>query len=103
MSESATERELTEQTENEEQEESKVPRDSVSESTVAGTSRRGKAKRGPRKFAPMLYTTCFNKTEDLLFCGGAGKNEMRVFDWQTGNIVALIGNLPKSILCGAVS
>ena len=52
MSESATERELTEQTENEEQEESKVPRDSVSESTVAGTSRRGKAKRGPRKFAP---------------------------------------------------
>ena len=81
MTESATEREVSEQTENEEQEESKVPRDSQSESTVVATSRRTKAKRPPRRFAPQLYTTCFNKTEDLLFCGGAGKNEMRVFDW----------------------
>jgi len=53
--------------------------------------------------APQLYTTFFNKNEDLLFAGGAGKNEMRVFDWNTGSIVALIGNLNKSVLCGAIS
>jgi hypothetical protein len=38
--------------------------------------------------------------QDLLFAGGAGKNEMRVFDWESGNIVGMISNLPKSILCG---
>lgn len=50
--------------------------------------------------APYLYTTSFNKKQDLLFCGGAGKNEMRVFDWESGSIVANIGNLPKAITCG---
>merc|ERR1711953_1373542 len=44
-----------------------------------------------------------NKREDLLFAGGAGKNEMRVFDYESGNIVAMIGNLPKSVLCGALA
>ena len=44
-----------------------------------------------------------NQREDLIFAGGAGKNEMRVFDFDTGNIVAMIGNLPKSILCGALA
>jgi len=42
----------------------------------------------------------FNKRQDLLYAGGAGKNEMRVFDWETGNIVAMVSNIPKSILCG---
>jgi len=38
-----------------------------------------------------------------LFCGGAGRNEMRVFDWETGNIVGMVSNLPMSIMsgCGA--
>jgi hypothetical protein len=36
----------------------------------------------------------------LLFCGGAGKNQMRVFDWETGSIVGMVSNIPKSILCG---
>ena len=53
--------------------------------------------------APYLYTACFNQTQDLLFCGGAGKNEMRVFDWETGSIVGMVGNIPKSILCGDTS
>jgi len=51
--------------------------------------------------APYLYTTKFNTAQDLLFCGGAGKNEMRVYDWESGSIVANISNLPKPILCGA--
>ena len=50
--------------------------------------------------APYLYTFAFNKRQDLLYAGGAGKNEMRVFDWETGNIVAMVSNIPKSILCG---
>ena len=53
--------------------------------------------------APFIYTTMLNKREDLLFAGGAGKNEMRVFDYESGNIVAMIGNLPKSVLCGALA
>lgn len=61
------------------------------------------AREAKKVFPPQLYTTFFNKSEDLLFAGGAGKNEMRVFDWNTGNIVALIGNLNKSVLCGAIS
>jgi len=44
-----------------------------------------------------------NKQENLIFAGGAGKNEMRLFDFDTGNIVAMIGNLPKSVLCGALA
>lgn len=44
-----------------------------------------------------------NKRQDLLFAGGAGKNEMRIFDFESGNIVAMIGNLPKSVLSGALS
>lgn len=51
--------------------------------------------------APYLYTTKFNKTQDLLFAGGAGKNEMRVYDWNTGSIVANISNLPQPIICSA--
>lgn len=25
---------------------------------------------------------------------------MRVFDWESGAIVGMVGNIPKSILCG---
>jgi len=28
---------------------------------------------------------------------------MRIFDWDSGNIVARISHIPKSILCGAVA
>ena len=53
--------------------------------------------------APFLYTTMLNSREDMIFAGGAGKNEMRIFDYESGNIIALIGNLPKSVLCGALA
>lgn len=51
--------------------------------------------------APYIYTTKFNKEQDLLFAGGAGKNEFRVFDFATGSLVANISHLPKPIVCGA--
>lgn len=44
-----------------------------------------------------------NKSEDTIYAGGAGKNEMRLFDFETGKVVAMIGNLPKSVLCGALA
>jgi len=44
-----------------------------------------------------------NQREDMIFAGGAGKNEMRIFDYESGNIIAMIGNLPKSVLCGALA
>ena len=72
------------------------------DTTEASTRLRFRRKDKPA-MAPFLYTTMINKREDLIFAGGAGKNEMRLFDFETGNIVALIGNLPKSVLCGALS
>ena len=27
---------------------------------------------------------------------------MRIFDWESGAIVAMVSNIPKSILCGDV-
>ncbi len=50
--------------------------------------------------APYLYTCSLNKKQDLLFAGGAGKNELRVFDFESGNIVGMVSNLPKAIMCG---
>jgi hypothetical protein len=69
----------------------------TSQSTSADSKKRNK----DPEMAPYLYTTKFNARQDLLFCGGAGKNEMRVYDWESGNIVANIGNLPKAITCGS--
>lgn len=43
----------------------------------------------------------FNKRQDLLFAGGAGRNEMRVFDWESGQIVGMISNLPAAVMSGA--
>ena len=67
--------------------------------SVSDTTATRKHRRGDPAIAPYLYTTRFNTRQDLLFCGGAGKNEMRVFDWESGSIVANISNLPKAITC----
>ena len=82
-----------------EQEEHKVGETS-SEATTAQTR-----VRRPDKpvIAPFIYTAMINKREDMVFAGGAGKNEMRIFDYESGNIIAMIGNLPKSVLCGALA
>ena len=72
------------------------------DTTEASTQMRYRRKDKP-SIAPFIYTTMVNKREDLIFAGGAGKNEMRLFDFETGKIVALISNLPKSVLCGALS
>lgn len=32
----------------------------------------------------------FNRKQDLILAGGAGANEVRIFDYETGNIVCKI-------------
>jgi len=46
----------------------------------------------------MLYSACFNKKQDLILAGGAGGNEVRIFDYESGNIVGKISNLERSVL-----
>ena len=41
----------------------------------------------------------FNKKQDLVLAGGAGKNEVRVFDYETGNIICIVSDMERSILC----
>lgn len=46
----------------------------------------------------MLYAATFNKKQDLILAGGAGGNEVRIFDFNTGNIVGKISSLERSVL-----
>lgn len=74
------------------------------ENTSNATTAVTRQRRPDKPFnAPFIYTTMLNKREDMIFAGGAGKNEMRIFDFESGNIIAMIGNLPKSVLCGALA
>ena len=41
----------------------------------------------------------FSRKQDLIYAGGAGKNELRVFDYESGNIVCIISEMERSILC----
>jgi WD40 repeat protein len=34
----------------------------------------------------------------LILAGGAGRNEVRVFDYASGNIVGIIGDMQRSVL-----
>lgn len=52
---------------------------------------------------PFIYSAIFNKKQDLLFAGGAGRNEMRIFDWETGGIVAMVSNIPRAIMCADIA
>ena len=51
------------------------------------------------KYPPMLYIAMFNKKQDLIFAGGAGRNQVRVFDYESGNLVCVISDMPRSVLC----
>jgi WD40 repeat protein len=48
--------------------------------------------------APLLYSCLYNAKQDLIFAGGAGKNQVRVFDSESGAIVAIISDIEKSVL-----
>lgn len=75
---------------------------STSKASTA-TTKPSKMKSKKQKQAPYLYTVMFNKDESLLMAGGAGRNEFRIFDWKTEEVVAVINNLPKAIVSGAIA
>lgn len=51
------------------------------------------------KSPPMLYSAMFNRKQDLILAGGAGRNQVRVFDYESGAIVCVISDMPRSVLC----
>jgi len=55
-----------------------------------------KKKPGP---APFLYSALFSRPDgDLILGGGAGNNEVRVFDFASGKLLASISDMEKSVL-----
>ena len=54
---------------------------------------------GKRKYAPFIYSCMFNNETNVVMAAGAGANQVRLFDYDTGNIVCIISDLPKAILC----
>ena len=51
------------------------------------------------KSPPMLYAAMFNRRQDLILAGGAGRNQVRAFDYESGNLVCVISDMPRSVLC----
>jgi WD40 repeat protein len=47
----------------------------------------------------MLYAAMFNQKQDLILAGGAGRNQVRIFDYETGNLVCVISDMARSVLC----
>jgi len=50
------------------------------------------------KSAPMLYAARFNRKQDLIIAGGAGQNEVRIFDFESGGMVAMISDMERAVL-----
>jgi len=55
------------------------------------------SKRRPHP-APFLYCAQFNKRKDTILVGGAGNNEVRVFDYESGNLMCNISEMERSVL-----
>lgn len=47
--------------------------------------------------APFLYSAIFSTYQDMVIAGGAGRNEVRVFDYESGEIVCIINQLGRSV------
>lgn len=45
-----------------------------------------------------LYVAKFNRDYSSFVAGGAGRDELRGFDWATGDLQWRVSNLPRSIL-----
>ena len=74
-------------------EENVSPRKDVSEepTEVEGFSRSSPA--------PFIYSAQFNKKNDIIMAGGAGANQVRLFDYESGNVLCVISDLPKAVFC----
>ena len=48
--------------------------------------------------APFIYAAQFNKKQDVVLAGGAGTNQVRCFDYETGHVLSVISDLPRAVL-----
>ena len=53
------------------------------------------------KRAPFIYSAMFNNKYDTILAAGAGSNQVRLFDYETGEVTAVISEVPKPVLCMA--
>lgn len=53
------------------------------------------------KPAPFIYSAMFNNETNVVMAGGAGANQVRLFDYDTGSVLCVISDLPKAIICMA--
>jgi WD40 repeat protein len=51
------------------------------------------------KLAPYIYSAMFNNRYDTIMAAGAGQNQVRHFDYETGEVLAVITDVPKAVLC----
>ena len=49
--------------------------------------------------APFIYSALFNNKTNTIMAAGAGANQVRLFDYDTGAVLCVISDLPKAILC----
>lgn len=48
---------------------------------------------------PFIYSACFSKPDQsLIVAGGAGRNEVRLWEYESGNLICNISDLEQSIL-----
>ncbi len=47
---------------------------------------------------PFIYSALFSKDQNMILAGGAGRNEVRVWDYESGNLMCNISDLEQSIL-----
>ena len=48
--------------------------------------------------APFIYSASINNETNVIMAGGSGANQVRLFDYETGNVLCVISDLPKAIL-----
>lgn len=49
--------------------------------------------------AAMIYAAKFNNESNIIMAAGAGDNQVRLFDIESGTIVCQISQLGKPIIC----
>lgn len=52
-------------------------------------------KKGP---APSIYCTMFSRDQNTIYAGGAGANEMRAFDYHSGNLLFKLTDMDRAII-----
>lgn len=59
----------------------------------------GQPEQPVRHATPFVYSVIYNNEHNLIIAGGAGDNELRVFDSQTHELLCAYNNLPKAVTC----